>query len=91
MRDYEYNCELWAVVNPDGTFAGVPCTSWEEARELANAREGRWIYAMCPDPNGEVILEDDQSLEDDALSFDDYYNDNEMGFNPYLGCFDYDC
>lgn len=72
---------MWAVVNPDGTFAGVPCESWEEARELANAREGRKIFEMIYDPG---------TLEDDALSFDDYYNDDEMGFNPYLGCYDYD-
>ena len=86
MRDFEYNRELWAVVNPDGTFAGVPCLSWEEARELRNAGEGRWIYAMCPDPDGEVILEEDDP------SFDEFDNPNlDMGFDPYLGCYTDDC
>lgn len=93
VRDFNYAQEIWAVVKADGTFAGVPCLSWEEARELKAQHEYSWIYAMCPDPNGNVILEDedDQTLEDDALNFDDFYNDDEMGFNPYLGCYDYDC
>lgn len=82
MNDYVYDGELWAVINPDGTFAGVPCHSWEEARELANAREGRVIWGLVPDPNGEAILEDDQTLEDDALSFDDFYNVDMMDLNP---------
>ena len=35
---------LWIVLNPDGTYAGVPCESFEEARELYLAKEGRTIY-----------------------------------------------
>lgn len=92
MRDFEYNRALWAVVNPDGTFAGVPCLSWEEARELRNAAEGRWIYVMYSDPDGDAVWEDDRTLEDDALDFDEFYNPNlDMGFDPYLGCYTDDC
>lgn len=36
----------YAVINPDGTYAGVPCTSEEEARELAAQREGRIIVEL---------------------------------------------
>ena len=36
----------FAVINPDGTYAGVPCTSEEEARELAAQREGRVIVEL---------------------------------------------
>jgi hypothetical protein len=36
----------YAVINPDGTFAGVPCTSEEEARELAAQKEGRVIVEL---------------------------------------------
>lgn len=34
------------VINPDGTCAGVPCKSEEEARELANQKEGRKIFSV---------------------------------------------
>lgn len=42
------NNYCYAVINPDGTFAGVPCLSYEEARELAYASgvEGRKIYKL---------------------------------------------
>jgi hypothetical protein len=36
----------YAVINPDGTYAGVPCTSEEEARELAAQKEGRIIVEL---------------------------------------------
>ena len=36
----------YAVINPDGTYAGVPCTSEEEARELAAQKEGRVIVKL---------------------------------------------
>ena len=36
----------FAVINPDGTYAGVPCTSEEEARELANQKDGRVIAEL---------------------------------------------
>lgn len=36
----------YAVINPDGSFAGVPCTSEEEARELAAQKEGRIIVEL---------------------------------------------
>lgn len=44
----EVNNEIlvYAVINPDGTFAGVPCVSEEEARELAAQKEGRIIVKL---------------------------------------------
>lgn len=71
--------ELYAVVKSDGTFAGVPCLSWEEARELSAQHEGSTIFFMDPDC--------DQVWEEDEPS-DDYL---ECGFDPYAGCYDYDC
>ena len=38
----------FAVINPDGTYAGVPCTSEEEARELAAQKEGRIVVELSP-------------------------------------------
>jgi hypothetical protein len=44
----EVNKEMlrYAVINPDGTYAGSPCTSEEEARELAAQKEGRIIVEL---------------------------------------------
>lgn len=36
----------YAVINPDGTYAGVPCTSAEEARELAAQKDGRVVAEL---------------------------------------------
>ena len=46
MRDFDWNDAIWAVVSEDGTFVGVPCLSYEEAKELANQHENSHIYAM---------------------------------------------
>lgn len=45
---YKFNQDVprYAVINPDGSFAGVFCTSYEEARELAIQRDGRIIYKL---------------------------------------------
>lgn len=40
----------FAVINPDGTYAGVPCESLEEARELMAQKEDRWIAELNPIP-----------------------------------------
>ena len=37
---------MYVVLNPDGTYAGVPCESYEEARELAAQKQGRGIYVL---------------------------------------------
>ena len=39
---------IYAVINPDGTYAGVPCESLEEAREMMAQKEGRWIAELIP-------------------------------------------
>jgi hypothetical protein len=36
----------FAVINPDGTYAGVPCASEEEARELAAQKDGRVVVKL---------------------------------------------
>lgn len=36
----------YAVINSDGTYAGVPCTSEEEAKDLAAQQEGRIIVKL---------------------------------------------
>lgn len=46
MRDFNWDDELYCVVKNDGTFAGCPCTSWEEARELQNQHEKSKIFEM---------------------------------------------
>lgn len=39
---------MYAVINPDGTYAGVPCESLDEAREMMAQKEGRWIAELVP-------------------------------------------
>ena len=77
MRDFDWFDELYAVIKEDGTFAGVPCRTLEEARELAFQHDGSKIFLMQYD---NCNFEDD--FEDDV---------DECGFNPYMGCYDYDC
>lgn len=49
VRDFEWGQELWAVVKDNGDFAGNPCLSWEEAREISANHEGSKIYEMSLD------------------------------------------
>lgn len=51
---------IWIVINPDGTYAGVPCLTWEEARDLAAQREGRRIFNL--DPDEEDVTESNNGL-----------------------------
>lgn len=51
---------IWIVINHDGKYAGRPCTSWEEARELAAQEEGRRIFNL--DPNMEDVTESEDGL-----------------------------
>lgn len=43
---FDYSTPRYAVINPDGSFAGSFCSSYEEARELAIQKEGRIIYKL---------------------------------------------
>ena len=68
----------FCVINANGTYAGVPCVTYEEARELAAQQEGRRIF--------EIWLEDD-----DPDECDDWDYNEDMGFDPYMGCYSDDC
>jgi hypothetical protein len=80
MRDFGWHEELWAVVKETGTFAGVPCTSYEEARDLSAQHEGSQIF---------LLIHEDEVKEAELEEWDDC--DNDCGFDPYLGCFTDDC
>lgn len=60
-------------------FYEIHSAEYEEAQEVLREiaeEEAETLYAEYD--------------EDDAL--DDYeYGDDDMGFNPYLGCYDFDC
>lgn len=77
MKNCDWTDVRWAVVKADGTFAGVPCASYEEARDLAAQHEGAKIFFLAYEPD-----EDDAEPED---------IDSDEGFDPYAGCFTYDC
>lgn len=72
MKNCDWEDARWAVVKADGSFAGVPCASYEEARDLAAQHEGSKIFFLAYEPD-----------EDDI--------DSDEGFDPYAGCFTYDC
>ena len=46
MKNCDWIDVRWAVVKADGTFAGVPCLSFEEARDLAGQHENSVIMEM---------------------------------------------
>lgn len=56
---FSWNERLWCVVTYDGKFTGMPCTSWEEACELANQHEGSRIFAMVDDNWGDYYSEEE--------------------------------
>lgn len=46
-RDFDWKqSNLYAVIKPDGSFAGRPCLSYEEAQEIANQEDDRHIYKL---------------------------------------------
>ena len=78
MRDFDWHDELYCVVKENGTFAGVPCRSIEEAIELSGQHEGSMIYEM--------------KLDNESLwEYDDYNCDDDTGYDPYMGCYSDDC
>lgn len=46
MRDFNWTDAIFAVVKDDGSFAGIPCLSLDEAKELANNHDGSQIYRL---------------------------------------------
>jgi hypothetical protein len=80
MRDFDWFDELYAVVKEDGSFAGVPCTSLEEARELSAQHEGSKIFLMQYDNENFCDYDDEPANIDD-----------DFGFDPYMGEYTYDC
>jgi hypothetical protein len=63
-RDFEWDqSELYAVVKNDGRYAGMPCTSYGAARDMAGQHQGAKIFKL--------VLEDDateEPLEEDISS-----------------------
>ena len=51
MRYFDWTDTLFAVVKDDGSFAGIPCLSLDEAKELASNHEGSQIYRLALTPN----------------------------------------
>lgn len=41
---------MYCVIKEDGTYAGVACESYEEARELSAQHENSEIYMLIPIP-----------------------------------------
>ena len=80
-RNFDWLDKLYAVVKEDGTFAGIPCTSFEEAKELSAQHEESHIYIMALDDDNELEVYDDEPVN----------IDDDCGFDPYMGEYTYDC
>lgn len=64
-RDFDWKqSDLYAVVKPDGTFAGNPCLSYEEARDVANQEDDRHIYKLTFEESLEPGKPSDSSIQD---------------------------
>ena len=61
MEELKTKNMIWIVINPDGTYAGVPCLTWKEARELVAQKEGRRVFNIDP------IMEDVTESKDGLL------------------------
>lgn len=81
MRDFGWADDLWAVVKEDGTFAGVPCTSYAEALDLSAQHPDSEVFSLRLEP------EDEEEQEE---NFDDYFP-LDLGFDPYEGAYTFDC
>lgn len=81
MRDFDWLDELYCVVKEDGTFAGTPCRSIEEAIELSGQHEGSMIYEMKLDNESlwEYTYEDNDGYDEFECGKFIY---DEMAANP---------
>lgn len=60
MEDLKELDMIWVVINSNGTYAGKPCISWEEAQELAAQCKGRRIFIL--NPSEEDVTESENGL-----------------------------
>ena len=87
-RDFHWYDKLWAVIKEDGSFAGVPCTSYEEASDLANQHENSHVYNLCVDYDYEAERYPEKYCYDEDEPYD---IDDDCGFDAYMGEYTYDC
>lgn len=51
-----------------------------------------WCGMDEPQDNFEAWLEEEEYIEDDDEGdYEEEMYDLEMGYNPYMGCYDFDC
>lgn len=46
MRDFDWLDNLYCVIKDDGTYAGTPCRTYEEAILLSEQHEGSKIFTL---------------------------------------------
>lgn len=84
---------FYATGNYDVYWNGEFVAKFVSLDDATNYVEDRWCEGdhdtatICSGETGEVLME----FEDD-FDEDDYEPDyDECGFNPYMGCYDFDC
>lgn len=89
MTTYTIYLGATPIANTDGTEYAYAV--WRKTKELAELIDTS--ASLVWDETGEEV----ESYEPDQLEFveeeDEYFDecDFEDGFNPYLGCYDFDC
>lgn len=105
MRDFDWHDEFYCVVKEDGTFAGIPCRTFEEATQLRDQHEGSKIFDMRLDNeslweyNDYDPYEDirswekkcEQDIERMNWEYEDHNCDDDTGYDPYMGCYTDEC
>lgn len=93
-RFYAFACDEDEVHNykcEDG-YTLRECASWcEKTMDALPYLEQAYI---CDNLTGEVVATITYEDEDEEENWDDDFRDDwddEVGFNPYEGCYDYDC
>ena len=87
MKNFDWTDVRWAVVKGDGTFAGVPCASYGEARDLAAQHEGAKIFFLAYEPD--ELNEDDEPAEEEKVVTEtqkeiDDWDWEKLGVNKFL-------
>lgn len=81
----------FCVINANGTYAGMPCVTYEEARELAAAADGRKMFRIWLEDDDSDNDYSDEDISDEKWDEDLEDDYSEMGYDPYMGCFSDDC
>jgi hypothetical protein len=93
--NFEHYGQFYAVLNSDANSLSYERVNGYSLKECADFIEYKMTQnpkitdaSICDNNTGEVIatiLRDEEETEDYEPDYD------ECGYNPYMGCYDFDC